>query len=88
MGNFKMYLLIIPLKQLCAFSRNEKSGVTEGLYFGISGIIFSGDPPLSALYSYLDRIVVEASKRSSIQGILNNSGCELWVQCELYIALE
>ena len=66
MGNFKMYLLIIHLKQLCAFSRNEKHGVTEGSSFGSSGIIFSEDPPPSVLYSYLDCFVVEASKRSSI----------------------
>jgi hypothetical protein len=83
-----MYLLIIHLKQLCTFSRNEKNGVTEGSSLGSSGIIFSEDPPFLALYFYLDCIVAEASKRSSIQGILNNSGCEFWVQCELYIALE
>jgi hypothetical protein len=63
-----------------------KSRITEGLSFGSSGIIFSEDSPLLALYFYLDCITVEASKRSSIQGILNNSGYEVWVQCELYIA--
>ena len=51
MGNFKMYLLIFHLKQLCAFSRNEENGDTEGSFLGSSGIIFFEDPQLLALYS-------------------------------------